>query len=75
MSKVRIALTMESTTIAQVRAQVRSQRSPSVSAYTARAVSNRLESESMASLVEDIQKEHGKPSAEAQAWARGVLGK
>lgn len=75
MSKAKIAITLDLRTIAQVRAQVRSQRSPSVSAYIASAVSARLESESMAQLVRDIQREHGNPSREAKAWARAVLGK
>jgi hypothetical protein len=75
MSKAKIAITLEPATIAQVRAQVRSRRSPSVSAYIASAVSARLESESMARLVADIQREHGRPSREAKAWARAVLGR
>ncbi len=73
MSKSKIAITLEAETIAQVKAQVRSHRSPSVSAYIAKAVSARLEADSMAALVEDLQREHGKPSKEAKAWARGVL--
>ena len=75
MSKAKIAITLDPDTIARVRAQVRSRRSPSVSAYIANAVSARLESESMARLVEDLQREHGRPSREAKAWARAVLGK
>ena len=75
MSKAKIAITLEPSTIARVRAQVRSHRSSSVSAYIAGAVSARLESESMARLVEDIQREHGRPSRKAKEWARAVLGK
>jgi hypothetical protein len=75
MSKAKIAISLEPETIAQVKAEVRARRSPSVSAYIATAVSARLESESMARLVEDLQREHGKPSAEAKAWARAVLKK
>lgn len=73
MSKAKIAITLEPKTIAQVRAQVRLRRSRSVSAYIASAVSEKLESESLAQLVEDIQREHGRPSREAKAWARAVL--
>lgn len=75
MSKSKIAITLEPDTIAKVRAQVRARRSRSVSAYIAGAVAARLESESMARLVEDIQREHGRPSRKAKAWARAVLGK
>jgi hypothetical protein len=46
-----------------------------VSAYISSAVTARLEAESMDRLVEEIQREHGKPSREAKAWARAVLGK
>jgi hypothetical protein len=31
--------------------------------------------DSMAQLVKDIQREHGRPSREAKAWAHAVLGK
>jgi hypothetical protein len=75
MSKSKIAITLEPRTIAEVKAQVRAHRSPSVSAYIASAVSASLESESMARLVEDLQREHGRPSRKAKAWARAVLGK
>ena len=75
MPKAKIAITLEPGTIERVRAQVRARRSPSVSAYIAGAVSARLESESMARLVEEIQREQGRPSREAKAWARAVLEK
>ena len=75
MTRAKIAISLEPGTIARVRAEVRSRRSPSVSAYIARAVTERLESESMAALVEELQREHGRPSREAKAWARAVLGK
>jgi hypothetical protein len=75
MSKAKIAITLEAATIAQLKARVRSHRSPSVSAYIASAVSERLEADSMAALVEDMKKERGEPSPEAKAWARAALGK
>jgi hypothetical protein len=75
MTKAKIAITLEAGTLAQVKAQVRSHRSPSVSAYIATAVSARLEADSMDLLVAELQRAHGKPSKEAKAWARGVLGR
>lgn len=74
MSKQKIAITMEKATLAQVRAQVRSRRASSVSAYISGAVSAHLESDAIARLVEDMQREHGRPSREDRAWARAVLG-
>jgi len=74
MSKEKIAITLEAATLAQVRAQVRSRRAPSVSAYISGAVSAQLESDAIARLVEDLRREHGRPSVEARKWARAVLG-
>ena len=73
MSKEKIAITLEATTVAQVRAQVRARRTPSVSAYISGAVSAQLESDAIARLVEELRREHGRPSPEAKAWARAVL--
>ena len=75
MSKEKIAITMEAATIAQVRAQVRSRRSASVSAYISNAVAAQLESDAIARLVEDLRRVHAKPSPGAKAWARAVLGR
>lgn len=75
MAKAKIAISLDPGTLVRLRAQVRARRSPSVSAYIASAVSARLESESMARLVQDLRREHGRPSGKAKAWARAVLGK
>lgn len=75
MSKEKIAITLDTATIAQVRAEVRSRRAPSVSAYISGAVSAQLETDAIARLVEDLRREHGRPSAEARAWARAVRGR
>jgi hypothetical protein len=75
MPKTKIAITLEADTVAKVRAQVRSHRAPSVSAYIGRAVADSLESDSMARLVEDLKRERGEPSKEAKKWARAVLGR
>ena len=73
MSKEKIAITLEAATIAEVRAQVRSRRAASVSAYISGAVTSQLESDAIARLVEELQREQGRPSKEARAWARAVL--
>lgn len=75
MSKEKIAISLDTATIAQVRAEVRSRRAPSVSAYISGAVSAQLETDALTRLVEDLHREHGRPSAEARAWARAVLGR
>ena len=75
MSKAKIAISLEAATVARVRARVRAHQAPSVSAYIASAISERLEAESMAGIVEELRRERGQPSREAKAWARRVLGK
>jgi hypothetical protein len=75
MSKSKIAITLEAATVAKLKARVRSGRSPSVSAYISKVVSESLESDSMDALIADMKKERGEPSPEAKAWARKVLGK
>jgi hypothetical protein len=38
------------------------------------AVAAQLESDAIARLVEALRREHGRPSKEAKAWARALLG-
>lgn len=73
MSKAKIAITLEVSTLAQVRAEVRARRGRSVSAYISDAVNARLESDAIARLVEDLRSTHGRPSPKARQWARAVL--
>jgi hypothetical protein len=73
--KEKIAISLEAATLAKVRAQVRSKRASSVSAYISSAVAAQLESDAIARLVEDFRLEKGPPSAEAKKWARAVLGR
>jgi hypothetical protein len=75
MSKQKIAITLEAETLERVRTEVRLRRSPSVSAYISTAVAAQLEADAMRRLVEELRREHGKPSREARAWARAVLRK
>jgi Arc/MetJ-type ribon-helix-helix transcriptional regulator len=74
MTKAKIAITLDVKQLADVRARVRSRRSPSVSAYIAKAVADSLEADSMARIVEDMKRERGEPSPEDREWARALLG-
>jgi hypothetical protein len=75
MPKEKIAITLEASTLARVKQQVRARKSASVSAYISDAVAARLEADSMGELVKELVREHGQPSKGARAWAREVLGR
>jgi hypothetical protein len=75
MSRQTIAITLEAETLEQVRTEVGLRRSPSVSAYVSAAVESQLEADALRRLVEELRREHGKPSRKARAWARAVLRK
>jgi hypothetical protein len=75
MAKAKIAITLEPDAIARVKARVRARKAASVSAFIARAVDRELEEESMADLIQEMEKRGGKPTRRDRAWARKVLGK
>jgi hypothetical protein len=75
MPKEKIAITLEASTLAQVKDLVRSRKAASVSAYISDAVAARLEADSMGELVKELVREQGQPSRGARAWARKVLGR
>jgi hypothetical protein len=75
MTTEKIVITLESSTLARVKDQVRSLKAASVSAYISDAVAARREADSMGELVKELVREKGQPSKEARAWARKVLGR
>lgn len=75
MPKEKIAITLEASTVAKLKAEVRARHVPSVSAYISRVVDESLESDALDRLVAEYRALHGRPSKKANAWARRVLGK
>lgn len=75
MTAAKIAITLPRAQLAEVQLAVREGRADSVSGYISRAVARQAREESLAVLLDDLTKQHGKPSRKAQAWARRVLGK
>ena len=74
MSMARIAITVPKEVLADAKRAVRAKRASSVSAYFAESARARGKHNELKSLLEDLDAEHGRPSAEAFAWARRVLG-
>ncbi len=75
MSRQKIVIALDAEILEHARAQVRLKRSSSVSAFISAAVTSQLEADAMRRLVEELRREHGKPSRKARAWARAVLRK
>ncbi len=75
MTAAKIAITLPRAQLAEVQLAVRDGRADSVSGYISRAVARQAREDSLAALLDDLTKEHGKPSRKAEAWARRVLGK
>lgn len=47
--------------------------SPSLSAFVAEAVQEKMKRETLREVLDDIEREIGPPGPEAEAWARRVL--
>jgi hypothetical protein len=74
MSKARIAITVPPEVLADAKRAVRAKRATSVSAYFATAARARARSDEIGRLLSEMEQEHGRPSKEAFAWAKRVLG-
>lgn len=70
----KIAVSLPDELVAEARAAVREGRADSVSGYVAQAMAERMRRESLATLLDDLDRELGAPSEEAQAWADEQLG-
>ena len=70
----KIAVSLPDELVAEARAAVREGRADSVSGYIAQAMAERMRRESLATLLDDLDRELGAPSEEAKAWADEQLG-
>ena len=74
MNRAKIAVSVPARLVAKVRRAVARGQAPSVSAYVTQAIEERTLNEEMLELLTQMDRDHGKPGAEATRWARQVLG-
>jgi antitoxin ParD1/3/4 len=74
MNRSKIAVSVPTQLVSKVRRAVAKGRATSVSAYVTQAIEARTQNDEMLELLEQMDRERGKPDAEATRWARQVLG-
>lgn len=70
----KIAVSLPDEQVAAARRAVEEGRAASVSAYIAEAIRRREQEDGLASVLDDMDAEHGPPSTEDIDWARRTLG-
>ncbi len=70
----KIAVSLPDAQVAAARRAVAEGRAPSVSAYVARAIADRLEYDDVAALLETMSAVGGPPTDDDRRWARQALG-
>jgi Arc/MetJ-type ribon-helix-helix transcriptional regulator len=70
----KIAVSLPDELVAAARQAVAEGKAASVSAYVAEALAERRADEDLARLLDEMDAEHGPPTAEHFAWARRALG-
>jgi len=70
----KIAISLPDDLVRSIRRAVDDGESPSVSAYIADALRYRKREGSLRELLDELDREHGPPSAADDAWARDQLG-
>ena len=70
----KVTVSIPNRLIAAAEAKVRAGGAPSLSALVTDALAEKLEHERLVDLLDAMDREYGPPSAEAEAWARRVLG-
>lgn len=71
---VKIAVSLPDHLVEDAKRAVETGVAPSVSAYVADALTQRGRVDTLAALLDEMDREHGKPSAADLAWADRVLG-
>ena len=74
MKSSKIAISVPSKLVSRIRRAVARGQARSVSAYVTQAVEARTQSDDLLELLEQMDRDHGKPAPEATRWARQVLG-
>ena len=73
MTTSKVAISIPSDVLALAKRKVRAGRAKSLSAFVSEAVGEKLQREDLAEVLAAMEKEHGKPNAEAKKWAKQVL--
>lgn len=73
MTRSKIAISLPAGQLARVHREVRAGRANSVSGYIAQALEEQEKRESLRSLLGDLIKQHGEPSAKDIQWADRAL--
>ena len=71
--KRKIAVSVPEELVAHVEEEVRAGRAASVSAYVSEALAEKAKGDELLVLLDRMDEELGKPSQEAEEWARRVL--
>lgn len=74
MTKDKLAVTLPRELAETAREAVRAGRAASVSAYVSEAMAERAQRDRLVETLDAMDQELGAPSAEAETWARRVLG-
>ena len=72
--KRKIAVSLPEELVDHAEAAVRAGRAASVSAYVSEAMAAQARDDELIRVLDAMDREHGKPSKEAEAWARRVFG-
>lgn len=73
MHSQRITVTMPEEVAQSAREAVAAGESPSLSAFVAEAIQEKVKRETLRELLDEIEREIGPPGPEAEAWALRVL--
>jgi len=72
--KRKIAVSVPEELVAHIEREVTAGRAASVSAYVSEALAVRTNDDELIAVLDEMDQLYGKPSKEAEEWARGVLG-
>jgi Arc/MetJ-type ribon-helix-helix transcriptional regulator len=70
----KVAVSLPAELVRHAHAEVQAGRAPSLSAYVAQAIAEKQQRDDLEAVLDAMDAELGRPSEEAEAWARDVLG-
>ena len=73
--KRKIAVSLPAELVIHAEAAVRAGRAASVSAYVSDALADKARDDELVDVLDEMDREFGRPSKAAEAWARRVLGR
>ena len=75
MTTAKVALSMPAEVLRLAKKEVAAGRAKSLSSFVAEAVDEKLRRDELADILDTMDAEYGRPSKEAQTWAKRVLGR